>query len=73
MKYGAPLSDGLNNKIPPKIKLEKLVKFVKLIGHTSACNCLTKFQYAEPAMTGNGKYGKFFVKTLLKNLLTASV
>ena len=42
----------------------KFVKFVKLTGHTFACNCLTKFQYAEHAMTGNGKYGKLLVKTL---------
>ena len=47
---------GLNNKIPPKIIWEKFVKFVKLTGHTCACNCLTNFQYAEHAMTGNGKY-----------------
>ena len=43
--------------------MKKFVKFVKLTCHTCACNCLTKFQYAEHAMTGNGKYGKVLVKT----------
>ena len=66
---------GLNNKIPPKIKWQKFVEFVKLTGHTCACNCLTKFQYAEHAMTRNGKYVacKKLVKTLLVNLLTATL
>ena len=39
------------------------MKFVKLTGHACACNCLTKFQYADYVMTGNGKYRKLLVKT----------
>ncbi len=40
-----------NHKNPPEIYIRK---FVKLTGHTYACNNLTSFAYAAHAITGNG-------------------
>ena len=65
---------GPNVKNPPKIRLKK---FVKLTGHTCACNNLTSFEYEDHAKTGNGSYEysdtctKKLVKSLWGNLFLA--
>jgi hypothetical protein len=52
-----------NNKNPPEIYIRK---FVKLTGHTYACNNLTNFAFAALAITGNGNYANL-LKSNFKN------